>query len=69
MLGEPTVLLTCDVPFCQNSEELRMTALARGAYDERSFKGQIAALGWKEIEDNQHICPDCQAGEEEDNDS
>jgi hypothetical protein len=57
MLSEPVVFIKCD--FCSVTEEVTLTALARGAYDERNVRSTLEEWGWTLSDLNEDMCPDC----------
>jgi hypothetical protein len=55
--SDPIITITCDR--CQIYEdEVGMTPLAGGGYDERNIDGELRRGGWKK-EGDSDICPDC----------
>jgi hypothetical protein len=57
MRSQPCVLVSCDL--CRDyEEEVELTTLARGAFDERNVDSQLEQLGWT-IEAGEDICPVC----------
>lgn len=55
MRGEPMIEVCCDK--CGSVEMMGMTALARGAYDERYLDHELERMGWKT--GSEDICPEC----------
>ena len=57
MRSDPHIIVTCDE--CGSYEdELGLTPLARGGYDERNVDNSLETLGWK-LENGRDICPEC----------
>lgn len=44
MIGDPKIYVDCD--YCGSGEELDMTPLARGAWDDRDLEDTLTKLGW-----------------------
>ena len=57
MRGEPMIEVCCDK--CGAVEMMGMTALARGAYDERYLDQELERMGWTTGAED--ICPECLA--------
>lgn len=57
MKGQPTVNVLCD--FCEDYEEdIELTTLAGGSYDERGVDRELESNGWK-IKGDKDKCPNC----------
>lgn len=65
MISDPVVIVSCDEPGCDYSEEYGLTPTARRGYDERNLEREIKAAGWLIIDENTHICPNCVFEKEE----
>ena len=47
MREDPTILITCDGPKCEDEIEISLTALSRpGEWDERNVKRELEREGW-----------------------
>lgn len=55
MRSDAFITVTCDR--CGDEEDVQLTAIARGGYDERYVDSQLRQLGWRI--DSEDICPDC----------
>jgi hypothetical protein len=51
------VLVRCDT--CGEFEEIELTAIAGGGWDERNVAAGVARLGWRDEGDNIHTCNIC----------
>jgi hypothetical protein len=60
MIGDPTVLVTCNGCGCE--EEYGLTPTARG-YDERNLHREIVARGWYTDGADGQLCPACRKGQ------
>lgn len=58
MLGNPTVPVMCDTEGCDLEDAVGLTALARGAYDERDIESDLEDIGWSLV-DGKHLCCNC----------
>lgn len=58
MISDPTVLVECDKCF-SNNEEIGLTPLSRGNWDDRNVRQKIISFGWTMDGDDQTYCPDC----------
>ena len=56
MRSDAYILVTCDI--CKCSEEIQLTATARGGYDERDVDAQLQNMGW-DISDGMDVCAEC----------
>lgn len=55
-LSEPTIMVSCDNPKCHEEDELSMTALARGSWDDRHAESEAKRYGWIWVSDSEHYC-------------
>ena len=63
MILDPTIRAMCDR--CKvDSDEMEMTALAGGGYDERNVAGTLKRWGWR-VEGDRTVCPECVEAEAE----
>lgn len=58
MILDPIQPIECD--HCGNREELSMTPLARGSWDNRHIKGKLEDAGWITHGDRHYCCDDCE---------
>ncbi len=56
-LSDPVIRAECDESGCGNFEEMGLTALARGAYDERHIVSQLERLRWT-VDGDVLTCPE-----------
>jgi len=56
MRSDAYITVTCDK--CGADEEVQLTSIARGGYDERHVDSHLESLRWN-IDDGKDICPDC----------
>jgi len=58
MRTDAYITVTCDV--CgESNEEVDLTALAGGGWDDRNVKRWLERYGWL-VDGDRDICPDCQ---------
>lgn len=58
MRSAPFVTVTCDAEGCQATEEIELTEVARGAWDDRDVDDELEGLGWHS-EGGSDYCPEC----------
>lgn len=56
MRSDPIITVTCEN--CNSSEEVGLTPLVMGGYDERNINNILRRMGWV-IDNGKDICPDC----------
>jgi len=64
-LSEPVVRAECDEPGCYNYEEMDLTSLSRGTYDERRITSQLERCGWT-VNGDVLTCPEHVDDDEDD---
>ena len=67
MIHDPMVRVECDEPGCSEVESIELTALGRGAFDERHVIQSLERMDWR-IDGDITICPNHQEDDEEDED-
>ena len=58
MIAGATVMVECDKCF-DNTEDIGLTPLSSGNWDERNVRRKLISLGWTFDGDEQTHCPDC----------
>lgn len=70
MISSAYVTVSCDRKYgtdsrysCETTEEINLTSLTRGSWDERHVEAELTRSGWR-VEGGIHTCESCVEDEE-----
>ena len=57
MIGDPTITVECDK--CGDCDEVGLTPLNRGNWDDRNVRRKLISSGWTIDDDDKTYCTEC----------